>query len=264
MASVILIGAVIVIAMGVMADTVLTTAGAAVLSARDRHRARSRLLSDGVGSAESQPAVSALGALMRSVPGITRVTALVDRVRADRRLARMASQLPHALSLVASGLEAGMSLTQAFALAPDGVPEPLGSELRRVSDETEGGSGLIDALRRLGARTPIAGLDTLLVAIELQYRLGGDTVALLNRAVEVLRQTDELRARLRVQTAQARLSARIVGALPLVLFIVLSLSSSEYLKGFFTSPIAFGSLVIALLMEAAGAVLVVRAAAVKV
>lgn len=181
-----------------------------------------------------------------------------------RRMARLEAQLPHALSLIGSGLASGMSLSHAIAFVAADVPEPLAPELEIVADEMRGGVGVVEALSRLAQRVPVRGLDTLLVAVELQYTLGGDIVALLERATESMRSAEELRARLVVQTAQARLSARIVGALPIALFVVLSLSSREYFVGFFTSPIAFGSLVIALALEALGTLLVWRAASVVV
>lgn len=193
-----------------------------------------------------------------------RVITVLEGAALRRRISRLETQLPNALSLIGSGLASGMSLSHAIAFVAGDVPEPLASELGVVADEMRSGAGVVEALSRLAQRVPVRGLDTLLVAVELQYTLGGDIVALLERATESMRSAEELRARLVVQTAQARLSARIVGALPIALFAVLSLSSREYFVGFFTSPIAFGSLVIALVLEVLGTLLVWRAASVAV
>lgn len=234
--------------------------------ARARTRGRRRRSAARLGGVE--PSLEArIEAVAEGIPvaGVRdRLIARLEGAARRRRLNRLEKQLPHALSLIGSGLASGMSLSHAIAFVASDVPEPLASELGIVADEMRGGTGVVEALARLAARVPVPGLDTLLVAVELQYTLGGDIVALLDRAIRSMRSAEELRERLVVQTAQARLSARIVGALPIALFAVLSVSSHEYFTGFFTSPIAFGSLVVALLLEALGTLLVWRAASVAV
>ena len=233
---------------------------------RVRVASRRRLAAARIGGVVA-PIEARLAAMIARIPAVDireRLLSRLDDTARRRRLSRIEAQLPHALSLIGSGLASGMSLSHAIAFVASDVPEPLASELGIAADEMRGGAGVVDALVRLAERAPIRGLDTLLVAVELQYTLGGDIVALLDRAMESMRSTEELRERLMVQTAQARLSARIVGALPIALFAVLSLSSREYFVGFFTSPIAFGSLVVALLLEALGTLLVWRAASVAV
>ena len=72
------------------------------------------------------------------------------------------------------------------------------------------------------------------------------------------------RRSLKVKTAQAKLSAQVVTAMPFVLVIVLSLLTEDFLAPFFSSVLGFGLLLAALVMQGAGVLVVRRMLDVKV
>lgn len=96
------------------------------------------------------------------------------------------------------------------------------------------------------------------VALDVQHRSGGSLAAVLDAARESVESEIDLARSLKVQTAQAQLSARIVTAMPFVLIALFSLMSPGFLSPFFESMAGMALLAAALVMQVAGVVLVHR------
>jgi tight adherence protein B len=136
---------------------------------------------------------------------------------ADRRYAlRVAAQLPLVSQQLASGLGAGLSLRQALGRAARDAPEPAAAELRRVVAELELGARVEEALEALVGRLPDPDLRIMVTAILVQRRTGGNLARALAELSERLEERVRLARELRGATAQARMSAWIVAALPVV------------------------------------------------
>ena len=110
----------------------------------------------------------------------------------------------------------------------------------------------------------MAELAFVAVALDVQHQASGSMKQVLDAARDTVQSEIELRRALRVQTAQAKLSARVVSVLPFVLIAVFSLVSEGFLDPFFASPMGMALLAIALGMQAAGIVAVRRMLAVEV
>ncbi len=135
---------------------------------------------------------------------------------ADRRhLARVESQLPGVAQQLAAALQAGLSLRQALARAARDAPEPCREELRRAVDELALGSRLESALEALAARVPAHDLRIMVTAILVQRRTGGNLARALSALAVRLEERAQLARELRGATAQARMTAWLVAALPL-------------------------------------------------
>ena len=103
----------------------------------------------------------------------------------------------------------------------------------------------------------IPELSFVAVALDVQHQSGGSVAPVLNSAREAVESELELTRTLRVQTAQARLSASIVTVMPFILVAFFSLMSPDFLAPFFGSILGVALLVLAIVMQLTG-VLIVR------
>jgi tight adherence protein B len=174
-----------------------------------------------------------------------------------KRKAMMREQIPDALAAVGMCFQAGFSLQQALGQSAMETPSPFGEQLQRTARDMEVGHSVSEALRDLEARTQISDLEYVIVALEIQHSTGGSLKDLLDRAAASVTSSFELARSLEVQTAQARMSARIVTVMPIVLVAVLSLAMDGYLQTFFSSTSGMTLLACALTMNVAG-ILVIR------
>ena len=171
---------------------------------------------------------------------------------------KLIEQIPDALRSFGICFNAGYSLQQAFEQTAKDTPAPLGLELGQTSYDVNAGRSIEEALSALEDRIQAADLRFALVALEIQHRTGGSLQELLENAADAVVASADLRRQLAVQTAQARLSAKVVTILPLVLVAALSLAMDGYLSMLFSSSEGLAILFLALGMEAIGVIIIRR------
>lgn len=170
---------------------------------------------------------------------------------------RFREQIPDALRSIGVCFSAGFSLQQALEQTARDIADPLGREFVQVTADIRAGRSLEEALRDLEQRTNVAELRFVSVALEIQHHTGGSLQQLLDNAAASILSSFDLHRSLAVQTAQARMSAKVVTLMPLVLVLVLSLMMEGYIQSFFSSPAGLLVFFSALAMEASG-ILVIR------
>jgi tight adherence protein B len=174
------------------------------------------------------------------------------RVRARRRLARFAAQLPDALNLVASSIQTGFSLPQALDAVARDTSEPMRVEIGRAIAEARLGADVEDALDRTAHRMDNQDLRWAVMAIRVQRQVGGNLAETLRTTVATLRERAALRRQVRALSAEGRLSAYILVALPLGLAAWLYVSNREYVSLLWSTPLGWLMTVVALLGMAVG------------
>jgi tight adherence protein B len=174
------------------------------------------------------------------------------RWRAGRRTRTFAEQLPDALQLVVGSLRAGFSLPQSIdALVREGS-EPVAGELGRALAETRLGGGLEDALDRVGRRNASQDITWLVMAIRIQREVGGNLSEVLETAVATMRERARLGRHVRALSAEGRLSALILLAMPIVLGGWMFAFRRDYLEPLYTRPLGILMLATSVLMIGIG------------
>lgn len=141
----------------------------------------------------------------------------IVRIRAARRLRRLEEQLPGAIELIARGLRAGYAFGPTLSLVADELSPPLADEFRRVFDRHRYGVPLEEALRALTARVPSPDTRIFATAVLVQRETGGNLAEILDRLAAVVRERFMVERQVRVISAQGRLTAWILVAMPPVL-----------------------------------------------
>ena len=182
-----------------------------------------------------------------------RVTAL-----AHRRVERMREELPNALNSMGACFHAGFTLLQTFEQLAHEIDGPLGSCFARARDALRTGATTQQALAQLQSDSAPQELAFVSVALRVQHASGGSMQHVLAAAADALSDELELKRSIRVQTAQARLSSKVVVGVTLGLVAVLSLTTKGFLDPFFHSPLGLALLVCAVCMQTGGIVMVRR------
>lgn len=149
-------------------------------------------------------------------------------LRARRRIYRLSLQLPEAIDMLVRSLRAGHPIASAIGMVSREMPDPIGSEFGLVFDEMTYGLDLKEALENLAGRLPISDLHFLVVAVRVQYGTGGNLAEVLAGLGRVIRDRIRMKARIRALSAEGRLSATVLSALPFVLGGVIFLLRPNY------------------------------------
>jgi len=158
------------------------------------------------------------------------------RFRRTRRMRAFISQLPFALDLMKSSLEAGHSLNRGLQVVVQEFADPLGGEFRTVLEQTRIGLPLPRALEDMLKRVPEEDLRLLVVAVKVQSEVGSSLALIVGRLAEIVRTRQRLRLQINALTAQSRLGGIIVGALPVVVLGMFSLINRDYANELFFDP----------------------------
>lgn len=177
----------------------------------------------------------------------------------DKRKEAVRDAIPDALESMSVCFGSGFTLLQTFRQVSEDVNGPLGKVFARCSHMLEMGSGAQAALEELRFGAQASELTFVAVALDVQHQSGGAMRQVLGAATEAVKGELALRRSLRVQTAQAKLSARVVSVMPIILVTAFSLASPDFLLPFFESPYGYALLALAIAMQVAGILLVRKA-----
>jgi len=153
--------------------------------------------------------------------------------RRSVRIRRFNQLLPDAIDLMSRALRAGHALPSALLLVADEMTDPIGPEFRRTSDELNYGLPFREALLNLDRRFPLRDLHFLVTAILVQKETGGNLIELLDKSAAVLRSRLHLQQKVRVFTAQGRLTGGILIAMPFICFLLLNFVKPDYARPLF-------------------------------
>lgn len=179
--------------------------------------------------------------------------ALVLRQR-RKRMQRIEEQLPDALDLIGRALRAGHAFPSALKMVGEEMSDPIASEFRTAFDEVNYGISMQVALSNLAARVPNMDLRYFVIAVLIQRETGGNLAELLENISAIIRDRLKLLGKVRVLSAEGRLSAWILGLLPFVTAGVIHLVNPGFLRVLWTDPVGLKLLGAAMVMILVGVV----------
>ncbi len=170
----------------------------------------------------------------------------------NRRLRKFEEYFPEALDLLGRAVRAGHAFTTGLEMISKESPEPLAGEFRTTFEEQNFGLPLRDALLNLAERVPIIDVRFFVTALLIQKETGGNLAEILDGLARVIRDRFRIYREVRVRTAQGRLTAGILIALPIFMALVLGLMNPHYIGILFTDPTGPYVLITAALMQVVG------------
>ena len=191
-----------------------------------------------------------LGTLLAPVPVV--VTRVVLAMRRDRRQAAFSDQLTDVLQLITGSLRAGYGLLQGIDAVARDAEEPAAGEFRRILIEHRLGRELSDAMDGCAQRMSNDDFSWVVQAIGIHRDVGGDLGRVLDNIISTIRDRGDVHRQVRALSAEGRMSAVVLTALPFVVLIVIQLASPDYTAVLFTQPIGWVMLAVAAVLMLTG------------
>jgi tight adherence protein B len=170
-----------------------------------------------------------------------------------KRKSRFSEQLPDTLQLMAGSLAAGYSLPQAVDTVVRESEGPMAVELNRALVEARLGVPIEDALETVAVRMDSMDFKWVVMALRIQREVGGNLAEVLTNVAATMRERERLRRQVDVLSAEGRLSAIILGALPLLFVGYLVLVRPEYIGLLVTTPLGILLIVVGVVLLIVGA-----------
>ncbi len=207
-----------------------------------------------------------LGSFLSSIAVLVAAIALVlvkMKNNTDKHREHVRQCVPDSIQGMKSCFQAGFSLEQTLDYVSQHSDTEMQQVYGRALQTLRLGGNVAESLDVLKEEIKAPEFAFVIAALDIQHRTGGSLSNVLQNAEEAARGQFELERSLRTQTAQARLSARVVSVMPLVLVGVFSLVTEGFLEPFFSSIAGFLLFVLACAMQAMGIYLVRKTLHVK-
>lgn len=181
-----------------------------------------------------------------------------------RRLKKFESQLPDALMMISGGLRAGSSLSSATQQLVAEAQNPLAQEFSLMLREQRLGVTVEQSLNNLARRVPTQTTTLVVSAMRIANETGGGLAETLERTSHTIRSRLQMEGKIEALTAQGKLQAWVVGALPVMLMLVLNKMEPEAMGMIWHTPIGWATLVVLAFLEFMGVYLIRKITAIDV
>ena len=169
----------------------------------------------------------AVRAVVAVVMGIGGVFVWINN-KAKKRMAMIEEQLPDAVELMVRSLRVGHPFGSALQIVANEVPDPLGTEIGVIADESTYGRNVGEALKDMAERLDMQDLRFLAVAVTIQQQSGGNLAEVLYGLAQVIRSRFKLFRRVKAITAEAKWSGMFLSFFPFGALILINLIRPDY------------------------------------
>lgn len=184
-----------------------------------------------LGVISRQPVAGALVALLFFAPPIVYV-AIVRR----RRIEKLLSQLPNAFDLISRMMRAGQTFIQAMQMTADESDSPIAEDFGYCCDQQRLGLSTDAALRDLARRTGVLEVRIFVLAVVVHRQTGGNLAELLENLSGTIRERYRVKGIINSLTAEGRMQAYVLLALPLILLFSLTVLNPDYMRELYLRP----------------------------
>lgn len=160
-------------------------------------------------------------------------------IRRDRRQTAFSEQLTDVLQLITGSLRAGYGLVQGIDAVSRDAEEPAASEFRRIIIEHRLGRDLHEGMHNCAIRMDNDDFAWVVQAIGIHRDVGGDLARVLDNIVDTVRDRGDVHREVRTLSAEGKMSAVVLTALPFVVLGGLQLMNPGYLNDFISRPIGW-------------------------
>lgn len=151
------------------------------------------------------------------------------KMRIAKRRQLFQIQLGDALMILSNALRTGFSFTQALASVSKSLADPIGREFSTVTKELQLGVDVEEALLKVSDRMNNSDLKLLSTAVIVQQQVGGNLSEILDTLALTIRNRMAVARTVRTLTAQGRMSGMVIGCLPIVFLVVISIIAPGYI-----------------------------------
>lgn len=168
------------------------------------------------------------------------------------RQKKFIGQFADAIDVIVRGVKSGLPLNECMKMIARESPQPLGGEFQVVVDAIAMGVPMDQALHKMYQRTPTQEVNFFNIVLNIQQKAGGNLSEALGNLSNVLRSRKLLREKIKALSSEAKASAMIIGSLPVIVMLLVYMTTPGYIMSLFTTDMGHLILLIAAGLMGAG------------
>ena len=132
-------------------------------------------------------------------------------------------------------LKAGMPVSEAIKMVAREFTGPIGDEMGRIFDQQKVGVSLSDAVASCAKRMPLTEMQMFSTAISIQAQTGSSLSEVFENLAKTVRARFRLKRKIRALSSEAKSSAAIIAALPVLVALGMWGINPDYIGLLFTT-----------------------------
>jgi tight adherence protein B len=177
-----------------------------------------------------------------------------------RNKRKFLEEFPIALDIIRRALRAGHSIDRSITMVIEQVSGPVGQSFKRIVDQLSLGKPFDEVLADMANRLGIDDFRMLAIVIVLQRETGGSLAESIDNFSKIIRARQQLRKKVKALTAEVRVTAMILTAIPFCIFLLVYVSTPRYFDPLFYTQNGQTLLIIGIVMLVAGIGIIIRMA----
>jgi tight adherence protein B len=174
--------------------------------------------------------------ILMAIIGLLGFPRFVLNFMAGRRQKKFLEEFADALESMVRLLKAGMPVGEAIAMVSREFHGPVGEEMARVYEAQKIGVPMGEAVLLAARRMPITEMQMFATGINIQQQTGASLSDVLMNLAAMIRARFRLKRKVHALSAEAKASAAIIGALPVIVSVGLYFLNPDYISLLFTTP----------------------------
>lgn len=186
------------------------------------------------------------------------------RILVERRLKAYQNQMVDALTLLANGIRAGLTVTQALGMVVSEMPAPISQEFNLLLQQNKIGVPLDECFENLSKRIPIDDNKMFTASMNILRETGGNLAEVFDTIVSVIRERVRLQQKIDTFTAQGMFQGITIASMPFAIGAIYFASDPSSAKLIVTTPIGIMLALVALILDIAGMMVILKIVKIKV
>lgn len=145
-------------------------------------------------------------------------------------------EFPNSVDVIVRGIKAGLPLNDCMAIVSAESKEPVAGEFKKVLETQQMGVPMTEAVMKLYENVPLTETNFFGIVIAIQQQAGGNLSEALGNLSGVLRDRKKMKAKIQAMSAEAKASGMIIGALPVIVGVLVYLTTPDYIMVLFSHP----------------------------
>lgn len=147
-----------------------------------------------------------------------------------RRMKKFGEKFADALDVIVRGIKSGLPLNDCLRIVASEAEEPIATEFRLMIEGQALGVTLTEAVGKLYERMPSSEANFFGIVLAIQQKTGGNLAETLGNLSRVLRERRKMRDKIQAVSMEAKASAGIIGSLPVVVTLLVYLTTPKYIE----------------------------------
>lgn len=182
----------------------------------------------------------------------------------EKRCNLFVNQMVDATTILANGVRAGLSVTQAMDRVAKNLKNPIAQEFRLVLSQNQLGRPIEECLNELGERIPRQDFQMFVTAVNILKETGGNMAETFQTINFTIRERQKIEKKIEALTAQGVMQGVIISMVPFGLLIMFYMADPQYISPMFTTTAGWGFLALMLLLVGMGGFLIKKIITIKV